>query len=105
MSELHRHAVSVPTPIDAETFTVPFINDPGVDRAPLSTDTVVVPFDADDACLFLATLAMSVGIRCRFVAARYGQSWTCWVAYEVGDHWETVDPLRVRAPCASRTSG
>jgi len=52
--------------------------------------------DADDACLFVATLAMSVGIRCRFVAARYDQSWTCWVAYEVGDHWETVDPLRQR---------
>jgi hypothetical protein len=52
--------------------------------------------DADDACLFVATLAMSVGVRCRFVAARYGQSWTCWVAYEVGDCWETVDPLRQR---------
>lgn len=52
--------------------------------------------DADDACLFVATLAMSVGIRCRFVAARYDQAWTCWVAYEVGDHWETVDPLRQR---------
>lgn len=52
--------------------------------------------DADDACLFVATLAMSVGIRCRFLAARYDQAWTCWVAYEVGDHWETVDPLRQR---------
>lgn len=52
--------------------------------------------DADDTCLFVAVAAMSVGIRCRFVAARYDQSWTCWVAYEVGDHWETIDPLRQR---------
>lgn len=52
--------------------------------------------DADDACLFVAALAMSVGIRCRFVGARYGHSWTCWIDYEVGDHWETVDPLRQR---------
>jgi len=53
-------------------------------------------FDADDACLYLASAAMSVGIRCRFVGARYGQSWTCWVDYEVGNHWETIDPLRQR---------
>ncbi len=58
--------------------------------------SAVESLDADDACLFVATLAMSVGIRCRFVAARYDQAWTCWVAYEVGDHWETVDPLRQR---------
>lgn len=52
--------------------------------------------DADDACSIVATLAMSVGIRCRLVAVRYGHSWTCWVDYEVGDHWETIDPLRQR---------
>ncbi len=50
--------------------------------------------DADDACAIVAALAMSVGIRCRLVAVRYGYSWTCWVSYEVGDHWETCDPLR-----------
>jgi len=54
------------------------------------------PVDADDACAVVAALAMSVGVRCRFAAIRYGQSWTCWVAYEVGDHWEVVDPLRQR---------
>ncbi len=52
--------------------------------------------DADDACAVVAALAMSVGVRCRLLAVRYGQSWTCWVSYEVGDHWETVDPLRQR---------
>jgi hypothetical protein len=52
--------------------------------------------DADDACAIVAALAMSVGVRCRLVAVRYGQSWTCWVAYKVGDHWENVDPLRQR---------
>lgn len=52
--------------------------------------------DAVDACAIVAALAMSVGIRCRLVAARYGHSWTCWVDYEVGDHWETCDPLRQR---------
>jgi len=52
--------------------------------------------DADDACLFVIALAVSVGIRCRFVAARFGpHSWTCFVAYETEDgRWETVDPLR-----------
>ena len=50
--------------------------------------------DADDACLFVASAAMSVGIRCRFFALRYGAAWTCRVAYEVGDHWERIDPLR-----------
>ena len=49
--------------------------------------------DADDACLLLATAAMSVGIPCRFVAARYRHSWTCWVAYQVGERWQVVDPL------------
>ena len=97
VAELHRHAVRIPAPTDTETFATPFMADPGVDRAPLDTDAVVVPFDADDACLFVASAAMSVGIRCRLIGARYGQSWTCWIAYEVGDHWEIIDPLRQRS--------
>lgn len=54
--------------------------------------------DADDACAVVAALAMSVGIRCQFIAAKYDQSWTCWVAYEVeeGEPMEVVDPLRQR---------
>ena len=55
--------------------------------------------DADDASLLFAALAMSLGIRCRMVAARYGYSWTCWVACEESDgsdKWTTVDPLRQR---------
>lgn len=52
--------------------------------------------DADDVCSLVAALMMSVGIRCCIVGARYGHSWTCWVAYEVVDHWDTVDPLRQR---------
>jgi len=50
--------------------------------------------DADDACVFVASLAMSVGIPCRLVAVRYGHSWTCWLQYEAGLLWETIDPLR-----------
>lgn len=52
--------------------------------------------DADDACLFVMTLAMGVGIPCRIVGARYRKfSWTCFVSYqdEAGD-WNNIDPLR-----------
>lgn len=59
---------------------------------PLSFGSTV---DADDACLFVATLATSIGIPCRFIGARYGRSWTCLVSYESSeDLWETIDPLR-----------
>ena len=86
VAELHRTDHHAPSPVDSETMTVP-----------LDADRLAeVPLEADYACLFVASGAMSVGIRCRLVAARYGQSWTCWVSYEVGDHWETVDPLRQR---------
>jgi hypothetical protein len=55
--------------------------------------------DADDACTFLAAAAMSVGIRCRIVGARYGSSWTCWIQYEnENGAWETIDPLRQKKP-------
>lgn len=47
----------------------------------------------------LAAMAMSLGIRCRLIAVRYGHSWTCLVAYEDSDgsdRWTIVDPLRQR---------
>ena len=92
VAELHRRSVHIPSPADVETLAViPFDAAAGWQK-PIE----MVPLDADDACAFVAAAAMSVGIRCRLVAVRYGQSWTCWVAYEVGDHWETVDPLRAR---------
>jgi len=50
--------------------------------------------DVDDACLFLAFLAMAVGIRCRIVGARMGKCWTCFVACELDGFWECFDPLR-----------
>lgn len=43
--------------------------------------------DADDVCLFVAAAALSLGIPCRFVAARYGQNWTCQLAYEIEGRW------------------
>lgn len=56
--------------------------------------------DADEACLLVASAAMSVGIPCQFVAERYGQSWTCRLSYLVGDAWHSVDPLRQNPPHA-----
>lgn len=53
--------------------------------------------DADDAAVFVAAAAMSVGIPCRIVGVRYGHAWTCRVDYEVGDHWESIDPLQQTA--------
>ncbi len=51
--------------------------------------------DVDDACIFVAALAGSLGICCRFVAARYDRSWTLFLDYETEDgRWETIDPLR-----------
>ena len=84
--ELHRRYGFRPDPSEAETLD-------GSAHMRAGHKPII---DADDACLVVAGLAMSVSIRCRFVAARYDQSWTCWVAYEVGDHWETIDPLRQR---------
>ena len=40
------------------------------------------PYDTDDAVLAAATMCLSVGIRCRIVGARYGESWCCWLAYQ-----------------------
>ena len=40
--------------------------------------------DADDACVLLMSLAMSVGIPCRIVGTRYrGYFCTCFVAYDL----------------------
>jgi hypothetical protein len=50
-------------------------------------------FDADDAVLVAATMCLAVGIRCRIVGARKGKSWTCWLEYQDGDQWVTVDVL------------
>ena len=47
--------------------------------------------EADDACLFVASCALSIGIPCRFIAERYGQSWTVRLGYEVDGQWETID--------------
>ena len=81
VDELHRRFTYAPDPI-GEYVSMPF--EPGR-----------VTVDADDACVFVAALAVSVGIRCRFVAARYGRSWTCFLEYEEADgKWTLVDPLR-----------
>ena len=58
--------------------------------------------DADDACLFVATAAHSLGIPCRFVAMRFGErSWTVRLRYEVDGRWEEIDCMdqsTVRGP-------
>jgi hypothetical protein len=55
--------------------------------SPFSAD----PIDADDACSFVAAAALSIGIHCRFVVARFKRSWTCWVAYRDKDRWRLLD--------------
>jgi len=89
VDELHRRPIRTPDPTPAESFAVNY------DRFGVFLH-LSRPLDADDACLFVAATAMSVGIRCRIVGARYGNAWTCAVDYAVGDHWETIDPLRQR---------
>ena len=77
------------------------------DLGPLLTEALALPtdgavedlmlVDADEVCLVVAAAAMSVGIQCRLVGARYGRSWTCWVAYEAeagSGRWATVDPVK-----------
>jgi len=75
---------------------------PGVDPSTDETIAILPPdgstVDAEDACVFVAAAAMSVDIPCRLVAARYGHGWTCWVSYEAGIIWETIDPLRQKKP-------
>ena len=97
VAELHRRFVLAPSPTDSEAISGRFEDG----------DTL----DADDACVFVAAAAMSVGIPCRIVGTRYGQSWTCFVSYEVEapvgascteplatPRWETIDPLRQKKP-------
>jgi hypothetical protein len=83
VDELHRQFVLAPDPVK-ETITV---------RPPDGAS-----LDADDACLFVAAAAMSVGIPCRFIGVRYGHSWTCWLSYYDAGRWETIDPLRQKRP-------
>ena len=48
--------------------------------------------DADDACLNVATLALTLGIPCRFIAQRWAKhSWTVVLGYEVDGHWEKIE--------------
>lgn len=54
------------------------------------------PYDADEAVLAAATLCLAVGIRCRIVGARYGHSWTCWLAYQDEGQWITINVLEGR---------
>jgi hypothetical protein len=54
------------------------------------------PYDADDAVLAAATLCLAVGIRCRVIGARYGQSWTCWLAYQDEGQWITINVFEGR---------
>jgi hypothetical protein len=84
VDELHRRFVLAPNP--TSEFIRPF-------DAPFDAGATL---DADDACVFVAAAAMSVGIPCRLVGVRYGRSWTCWISYEVDadSSWETIDPLR-----------
>jgi hypothetical protein len=51
--------------------------------------------DADDAVLSAAAMCLSVGIPCRIVGARYGQSWTCWLSYQDEGQWTSLDVLGV----------
>jgi hypothetical protein len=54
--------------------------------------------DADDACLFVAAGARSLGIPCRFVALCYGESWTVRLRYEVDGQWEEIDCVNQSTP-------
>lgn len=82
VDELHRRFTYAPDPTHGELIgPIPFESGAQI--------------DVDDACMFVAALATSVGIRCRFVGARYGRSWTCFLEYEEADgRWVCVDPLR-----------
>jgi transglutaminase superfamily protein len=81
VDELHRRFVNSHSPIEM-----------GVTGIPMGEGHAV---DADEACLFVAALAQSVGIQCRFVAARFNRSWTCFIEYErENGQWEMIDPLR-----------
>lgn len=97
VGELHRRFVLAPDPAHSESINTQFETGDSLDVA--------------DACIFVAAAAMSVGIPCRIVGARYGQSWTCFVSYEVDPpagascteplatpRWETIDPLRQKRP-------
>jgi len=89
IDELHRRCAYAPDPIRGE-FVLALLPD-----EPPSAATRQ-PIDADDACYFVAALAASIDIECRFVLARYGRaSWTCFIAYENEEGlWQNINPLR-----------
>jgi hypothetical protein len=60
----------------------------------LASGVVLAPMDADDAVLAAATACLAASIPVRIVGARYGYSWTCWLAYrDEAGQWVTVDVL------------
>jgi hypothetical protein len=66
---------------------------PGKMRA--IVDEIHGSMDVDDACVTVAAMALSVGIKCRLVLASYRRScWTVRVAYEEDGAWTVVDVLR-----------
>lgn len=88
VDELHRRFVLAPSPVAQESVTVMDLFD--IDKLDERMKTEINymlssrMIDVDEACVFVASAAMSVGIPCRFVGARYGHSWTCWLSYYVG---------------------
>jgi hypothetical protein len=54
--------------------------------------------DADDAVSMAAAGCMILGIPCRVVGARFGQSWTSWLSYHDEATWVDVDVLGGRRP-------
>jgi hypothetical protein len=49
--------------------------------------------EADDSVIAAACACKAVGIPCRIVGARYGQAWTCWLAYQDDGNWHTIDAV------------
>ena len=115
VDELHRRFVLAPDPPTQERSVMDLFDINKLDeQMRREIDSVVNPrpsIDADDACVFVAAAAMSVGIPCRFVGVRYGSSWTCWLSFEVDSpptasctkptpepRWEMIDPLRQKKP-------
>lgn len=83
IDELQRRFVYVADPLHGETI------------GPMPPFAGQFQGDVEEACLFVMTLAQSVGIPCRFVMARYGRAWTLFVAYErEGGGWAITSPLR-----------
>jgi hypothetical protein len=81
VDEIHRRFVYSPDPVH-ETLGMLDMDQGG-------------SMDVDDACVTVAAMALSVGIKCRLVLASYRRScWTVRVAYEEDGAWTVVDVLR-----------